>query len=119
MTDTGSTFESVIKSTKRRYIVCPDINCTGFTDDILRCTLTNYAISLEPERNLKPCPHIDKAKMVVFCSCGEPLEEVVNCSSWSHSRCHKCGGISFSKMSTTTHRIPIDKYEDFKNKPFD
>lgn len=112
---------NIPKTTKTRYIVCPDISCKGFEAEICWCTLTQYAIDsgfIPPDKGeVKICPHLDKALMVVFCHYGHAIEEVVNCSSWAHSKCKTCNSTSFSKMSTTTYKIPIDEYEEFKNRP--
>jgi hypothetical protein len=106
-------------NTKDRYIICPDMTCDGFYDQHLRCTLTKTSIDMFPELNLKQCPHIDDAKLVVFCDNGHPMTHKLTTSVWSHSKCVTCGGISFSKMSDITWRIPLDKYNEFINLKFE
>lgn len=106
-------------SRKARYIICPDMKCKGFESDYLQCTNSETTLKLFPNKGYKLCPHLDKAKMVVFCYHGHPIEEEVNCSTWTRSVCEhdNCHSISFSKMSSTTYRIPLDKYEEFVKLP--
>lgn len=108
-------FYNIPKSTKYKYIICPDINCKGFMDDFIQCSVSETTIKMFPEDNFQICPHIDKALKVVFCHWGHPIEDVVNCSDWQRADC-KCGFCSFSRMSDITYRIPLEKYEKFKNK---
>lgn len=100
---------------KAKYIICPDITCNGFFELYCQCFLRNTAIELFPERNYKLCPNLDKAKLVVFCAYGHAIEEVVNCLHWTRSDCKElnCNSLTFSKMSETTYRIPLEKYEEF------
>jgi Zn-finger protein len=102
-----------------RYVICPDTDCPGFVEDKLRCENTKVTQDLFPNDNIKLCPHLDKAKMVVFCYWGHPIEFEVNVSSWIRADCKvkDCHSCTFSLGSNITHRIPLDKYEEFLKLP--
>lgn len=106
---------NIPKSTKYKYIICPDMNCGGFYNKFMQCEVSKTTIELFPKDNFKICPYVDKALKVVFCHYGHPIEGTVNCSDWQRADC-ECGSCSFSRMSDTTYRIPLERYEEFKNK---
>lgn len=105
--------------TSFRYIICPDIKCSGFMDIDQQCRISETTIKLFPDDNLKVCPHLDTAKLVVFCHYGHPIEDVVNTSSWRRTDCEvkDCHSSTFARMSTTTIRIPLNKYAEFLKLP--
>ena len=111
---------NIPKTTKARYIICPELSCKGFEAEVCWCTLTQRAIDNNfipsDKGEVKICPHLDKALMVVFCHYNHVMEEIVNCDTWTRSDCKNCTSMSFAKMSTTTYKIPIDEYEEFKNR---
>ena len=105
--------------TKFKYIICPNMNCSGFMHDHLQCSISNTTIKLFPDENFKTCPHLDTAKLVVFCHYGHPIESTVNCSSWQRADCQvkDCHSSTFARMSNTIIRIPLDKYTEFLKLP--
>lgn len=104
---------------KYKYIICPDIKCRGWFDDYLQCEVSEATIELSPEKGYKMCPHLDKAKKVVFCHFGHHIESKVNSSDWQRADCEDdgCYSMTFARMSNTTIRIPLEKYEKFLKLP--
>ncbi len=107
-----------VRKTGCRYIICPDLECPGWMMDHLQCENSRTTQELFPDGGYELCPHLDRAKKVVFCHYGHPIEERVNSSNWTHSLCPECHSMSFDKMSTMTYRIPLEKYEEFLKLPF-
>lgn len=105
--------------TKVKYIICPDINCSGFMHDHMQCRVSDTTIKLFPNEGFKTCPLLDTAKLVVFCHYGHPIEDAVNTSSWRRADCKvkDCHSSTFARMSTTTIRIPLNKYSEFLKLP--
>ena len=103
-----------------RYIICPDTTCNGFLLDHLQCRNTEWDIENFPELNLELCPHLDRAKKVVFCYFGHPIESKVNSSDWERADCRvkDCHSFTSARMSRITHRIPLERYEEFLKLPY-
>jgi len=108
------------RNTKTKYVICPDISCTGFMEDRLRCQNSKITQDLFPNEDIQLCPHLDTAKKVVFCHWGHPIEDRVNSSNWQRADCHveNCHSMSFARMSKTTVRIDLNEYEEFLKLPF-
>ena len=106
-----------------RYIICPDVTCKGFTERFDWCRETEYGVELSKKvHNIdsKICPHIDKAKSVVFCPHDHPIERKVNIGGWHRADCNyeDCHSCSFVLASNVVMRIPLDRYDEFLKLPF-
>jgi hypothetical protein len=103
-----------------RYIICPDLRCKGWYEKHLRCLNTKYTLELFPNDGYKLCPKIDKAKSIVFCHYGHPIEFKVNESGWTRADCDykNCYSMTFTLGSNTYIRIPLKLLNKFLKLPF-
>lgn len=104
--------------TNATYIICPNMKCRGFLKDIIQCTISESTVKLFPELKLKTCPHLNEAKLVVFCSNKHSIESKITINSWIRADCSEpnCNSCSFARMSNIKIRIPLKDYINFKNK---
>jgi hypothetical protein len=92
------------------YIICPDLECSGFVEERIRCTNM-----LENK-----CPRYNEAKKILFCYRGHPNILKVDESAWKRMDCSHdgCYASSFSLASGEYWRIPLNKLEEFLKIPF-
>jgi hypothetical protein len=108
----GDFWKNLKRDSETNYIVCPDMNCDGFTKDRLQCTSSGTYFP--------GCPEKDKGFRVLHCHDGHPHKLPLDEGEWYRVNCKEknCYSSSFKSMSGKYSKIPIELYDEFLEKEF-
>jgi hypothetical protein len=113
MKNEGPDLENFKRKSKTTYIICPDMACKGFFEDL--CEDSRYT-------GLPGCPHKDRAYKIIFCRYGHLNKlSIDDGGAFTRMHCRKEGCID-SKINCTnseeTYRIPLENIDEFLKKEF-
>jgi hypothetical protein len=106
-------WNKLIRQSDITYIICPDLNCDGFKEDIMRCTNKGYF-------DMPVCPHKEEAYKILHCHEGHPNKLSIDHGMWHRVDCEKqgCYRSNFNLMSGKYYRVDMNLVDEFLLKPF-
>lgn len=108
----GDFWKNLKRDSKTNYILCPEINCDGFTKEHLQC--------ISRGTYFPGCPLKEKGFRILHCSEGHPNKLPLDTGEWHRVDCHikDCYSSSFQLMSGEYSKIPLELYDEFLEKEF-
>ncbi len=108
----GEFWINLKRDSKTNYIICPNMNCDGFSKDNLQCTSSGTYVPA--------CPEKDKGFRVLHCHWGHPTKLPLDECEWCRVDCREdnCHSSNFNLMSGKYSKIPLELYDEFLEKEF-
>lgn len=105
-------FNNLKRDEETIYIICPDSDCKGFTEEHMWCESSG---TYYPK-----CPSQNKAYKILHCHRGHPNKLEIDLCSWTRVGCshENCHAASFHLMSGKYSRILLEFVEEFLKKEF-